>query len=132
MRHSGLEGDKSYEIQIPSGRTLLYRDIQLKHGLSAIIPRTGKLMRNKFWAGTLIENATQGFARDIFMDRVLALKDAGHKVCLRIHDEVIIEADKDNAKDAAADVENIMSTAPEWCDDFPLAAEAKIMEVYTK
>jgi DNA polymerase I-like protein with 3'-5' exonuclease and polymerase domains len=132
MRVSGLEEDKSYEIELPSGRSLLYRDIGLQHGLSAVITRGGKLVRNKFWAGTLIENATQAFARDIFMDRVLALRAAGHRVILRIHDEVIIETDASDAKDAAEDVERIMSTSPEWCATMPLATEVQIMDRYTK
>jgi DNA polymerase len=80
----------------------------------------------------LIENATQAFARDVFMDRVLALRKAGHKVILRVHDEVVIEADIDNAEEAAEDINRIMSESPEWCSSLPLGTDVEQMERYTK
>ena len=121
-----------YEIGLPSGRTMKYRNVELEKGLSAEIPRGGKMQRLRFWKGTLIENATQAFARDVFMDRVIALRKAGHKVVLRVHDEVVIEADKDNAKEAAEDIRRIMSEPPEWCASLPLGADVEQMERYTK
>ena len=90
------------------------------------------MQRLRFWKGTLIENATQAFARDVFMDRVLALRRAGHKVVLRVHDEVVIEADLDNVKDAMGDIQNIMNKPPEWCLSLPLDADVEQMERYTK
>ena len=66
------------------------------------------------------------------MDRVIALRKAGHKVVLRVHDEVVIEADKDNAKEAAEDIRRIMSEPPEWCASLPLGADVEQMERYTK
>jgi DNA polymerase len=132
MRLSAQEKDRLYEIELPSGRSMRYRDVQVEGGLSAVIPRTGKLSRIKFWSGMLMENATQAFARDLFMDRVLALREAGHKVVLRVHDEVVIEADQDNHKEAAEDIERIMSSNPEWCETMPMAAECDAMERYTK
>jgi len=132
MRESAYEGDHSYEIELPSGRTLKYRDVTLNGGLSAVIPRTGQLQRNRFWAGTLIENATQGFARDIFMDRVLALRKNDHRICLRVHDEVVIEADEDNHQDAMKDIHDVMTTSPEWCPTMPLGTDVVPMHRYTK
>ena len=91
-----------------------------------------KMKRLRFWKGTLIENATQAFARDVFMDRVLALRKAGHNVILRVHDEVVIEADLDNAEDASKDIDRIMSEPPEWCKSLPLGTDVEQMERYTK
>ena len=129
MRESNGE---DYEIGLPSGRTMKYRRVELEKGLSAEIPRGGKMQRLRFWKGTLIENATQAFARDVFMDRVLALRKAGHRVVLRVHDEVVIEADLDNAKEAAEDIDRIMSEPPEWCKSLPLGTDVEQMERYTK
>ena len=123
---------ETYEIGLPSGRSLRYRNVELEKGLSAEIPRGGRMQRLRFWKGTLIENASQAFARDVFMDRVLALRRAGHKVVLRVHDEVVIEADQDNVKDAMEDVKRIMSQPPEWCLSLPLDADVEQMERYTK
>ena len=121
-----------YEIGLPSGRTMKYRNVELEKGLSAEIPRGGRMQRLRFWKGTLIENATQAFARDVFMDRVLALRKAGHNVILRVHDEVVIEADLDNAEDASKDIDRIMSEPPEWCKSLPLGTDVEQMERYTK
>lgn len=129
MRNSVGE---TYEIGLPSGRSLRYRNVELEKGLSAEIPRGGRMQRLRFWKGTLIENASQAFARDVFMDRVLALRRAGHKVVLRVHDEVVIEADQDNVKDAMEDIQNIMTQPPEWCLSLPLDADVEQMERYTK
>jgi DNA polymerase I-like protein with 3'-5' exonuclease and polymerase domains len=121
-----------YQIELPSGRQLNYRNVELEKGLSAEIPRGGRMQKLRFWKGTLIENATQAFARDVFMDRVLALRKAGHKVILRVHDEVVIEADIDNAEEAAEDINRIMSESPEWCSSLPLGTDVEQMERYTK
>jgi len=132
MKGAAMEEDRKYEIELPSGRYITYRNVDLKNGLSAEILRTGKRMRLKFWAGTLIENATQAFARDVFMDRVLALRANGHRIILRVHDEVVIEADKDNWQEAAADIHDVMTTSPEWCKTLPLGTDVDMMDRYTK
>lgn len=132
MRNTAIEDNKTYEIVLPSGRPITYRNVSLNNGLSAEILRGGNRMRLKFWAGTLIENATQAFARDVFMDRVLALRENGHRIILRVHDEVVIEADKDNWQEAAADIKNVMTQPPEWCSNLPLGTDVDMMEHYTK
>lgn len=123
---------ETYEIGLPSGRTMKYRNVELEKGLSAEIPRGGRMQRLRFWKGTLIENATQAFARDVFMDRVLALRKAGHNIILRVHDEVVIESDIDNAEEASKDIERVMSEPPEWCKTLPLGTDVEQMERYTK
>ena len=66
------------------------------------------------------------------MDRVLALRKAGHNVILRVHDEVVVETDLSDAKDAAEDIQRIMSEPPEWCKSLPLGADVEQMEKYAK
>ena len=39
------------------------------------------------------------------------------------HDEIVVVAPKKDAKKCLADMIHIMSTAPEWADGLPLAAE---------
>ena len=65
-------------------------------------------------------------------DRVLALREHGHNIILRVHDEVVIESDKDNWQEAASDILNVMTTPPEWCQSLPLGTEVDMMEHYTK
>jgi len=120
------------EVELPNLRRLIYRDVQGGFDSSGTVPRNGKMMRCKLYGGLLAENLTQAFARDIFMDRVVALSDKGYEVIMRVHDEVVCLVDEDKAEEARKDVETIMSTPPEWCKNLPMGAEATIMKYYAK
>ncbi len=120
-----------FKVVMPSGRALLYRDVRNgSEGTSALLMRNGVLMRLRVWPGATVENLTQAFSRDIFMDRVLAIHDAGYDVALRVHDEVVVEVDEDKAEEAKEHICRIMKTSPAWCQDLPLAAEAKFGKTY--
>jgi DNA polymerase I-like protein with 3'-5' exonuclease and polymerase domains len=119
-------------VTLPSLRTLTYRDVKAGFESSGVIPRNGKMLRSKLYGGLLAENLTQAFARDIFMDRVVALSDKGYEVILRVHDEVVCLVDEANAEQARKDIEAIMSTPPEWCKNLPMGAEASVMRYYAK
>jgi DNA polymerase I-like protein with 3'-5' exonuclease and polymerase domains len=119
-------------VTLPSLRTLTYRDVKAGFESSGVIPRNGKMLRSKLYGGLLAENLTQAFARDIFMDRVVALSDKGYEVILRVHDEVVCLVDEANAEEARKDIEAIMSTPPEWCKNLPMGAEATVMRYYAK
>lgn len=119
-------------VALPSKRTLVYRDVKAGYESSGVIPRNGKMLRSKLYGGLLAENLTQAFARDIFMDRVVALTEKGYEVILRVHDEVVCLVDEANAKEAQAEIESIMATPPEWCSSLPMGAEAAVMKFYAK
>ena len=56
---------------------------------------------------------------------------AGYEILWSVHDELIIEVDIDDTT-ACKHIEKIMSTAPEWLSDCPIAAEAYEANAYTK
>ncbi len=122
------------EVELPNLRTLIYREVKGGFDSSGTVPRNGKMMRCKLYGGLLAENATQAFARDVFMDRVTALSDKGYEVIMRVHDEAVclVEADEATAEEARRDIETIMSTPPEWCKTLPMGAEATVMRYYAK
>jgi len=132
MHRAALSPEKVYEIELPSGRIMRYENVSSRGGLTANIIRNGRKMKLKYWAGILIENVVQAFARDIFMDRALALRHAGHNIILRVHDEFLFIGDKSSAESEKESIEEIMTTAPEWCDNFPLATDCHILERYGK
>lgn len=122
----------SLNVRLPKGRTLTYREIKGERGeFSGVIPRNGKMMRSKLYGGLLAENLTQAFARDIFMDRVSILSGR-YEVILRVHDEVVCLVDESEADAALKDIESTMATAPEWCADLPVGAEAALTKQYVK
>jgi hypothetical protein len=133
LRMSVTRDDETYNVELPSGRTLSYRKPNNNEGhLSAEIVRGGKYVRMKWWGGSLTENLTQAMARDCFMSAVQRIREAGIPVIMRVHDEVVCcvkDSDADTVKQV---VESIMHKAPEWVSNLPLASETKITKKYEK
>jgi DNA polymerase I-like protein with 3'-5' exonuclease and polymerase domains len=47
-----------------------------------------------------------------------------YHVAFQVHDEIIITAPAEKATEAEQHLVEIMSTAPSWCADLPVACEA--------
>jgi len=125
--------DNDAHVQLPSGRKMTYRRVSVDHGgLTAEIPRQGKLMRLGFWGGVICENLVQACARDVFMDCCLRIEAAGIPIIMRVHDEVVCLVPEESAQERLNQITEIMSTAPTWASDLPLAAEGSISKVYKK
>jgi hypothetical protein len=150
---------RPYKILLPSGRYISYNKIkrmrenyirkyeQVIDGVTTVIEEEATRMvtlvqriRNSrktwanCWGGVVMENVAQGLARDTFVDRWLAVEDAGwdDHVILHVHDELLLEVDECIADQCLTECEEIMSTSPQWIPDLPIAAEGKILDVYTK
>lgn len=130
----------NYRVVLPSGRVLRYEKVKCERRLKP--DKNGKPQmsvvftmdiggrRFETYGGKLTENATQGFARDVFGEHLLDLHDTpGIDVLFSSHDEAIMETDQNIT---AKDVERIMSRCPEWCKGLPVAAEAKEVPHYLK
>jgi DNA polymerase len=125
--------DHHVEISLPSGRSITYRNVSTDHGgLTAEIPRNGKMLRLGLWGGVLCENIVQAVARDCFMDRCLALYRANLACCMRVHDEAVIVVPETTAKEDFKRALHIMTQTPPWAAGLPLAAEGIISKTYTK
>lgn len=129
MRQSGGE---DYHMELPSGRVMRYREVKVEHGVSALIPRGGKMMRLSFWGGSLTENLVQSTSRDIFMDGVLNLSDAGLPPCIRVHDEAVCLLPEETAESDLKTMQACMSRVPDWIPGLPLFTEGKLSKRYTK
>jgi hypothetical protein len=126
-------GDQHAEVALPSGRSITYRNVSTDHGgLTAEIPRNGKMLRLGIWGGVITENLVQAVARDVFMDRCVALYNANLKCCLRVHDEAVIVVPQETAERDYKRAVEIMTEAPSWAAGLPLAAEGMISTTYTK
>ena len=73
----------------------------------------------------------QATARDVFADCYARVLNAGFEVVWSVHDELIVEVDE-NDKDAAKEIENLMSITPDWLEGCPIGAEAYEATKYTK
>ena len=124
-RHNGQD----FHVPLYSGRELIYRDI---HPFAGEWRATVQGRVSAYYGGKLCENVTQATARDIFCCMLLALEDAGYICRFHVHDEVVLEVPEAEAEFAAKEVQQIMSTTPEWMPSCPLAAETIISTHYCK
>lgn len=107
------------EIELPSTRRLRYHNACIRSGYL-------QLGNVPIWGGSITENVTQAVARDILMEGVLRLNEAGLTVRHRVHDEVIIQHPIEGIEEAKVLANKILCTPPKWAFDLPLAGKAKI------
>lgn len=134
----GKNGDPLLTIQLPSGRSLFYRNIQSgkdANGRETIIydgidQYTKKWGPVRSWGAKFAENITQAIARDIMAvaGRKVILMHPGVELLLSVHDELIFEGDPDMLDDIAMTV----TENPLWAGGLPLKAEGKAMRRYRK
>jgi len=133
----GKEIFTKFTVELPSGRVLDY-GVLGKHGegattqFTAQVPRHGRSATVRLWGGLVAENASQALARDIFSDMLLRVEEAGHKVIMHVHDELVVEAKADEAEETLSDIIKIMSQPPTWIPDIPVEAEGAIQTRYEK
>lgn len=136
------KADGQFEVGLPSGRVLTYRNIMSqwpenqkhdkegrmrKPAWTAAVERGGPQI--PFYGGKLCENLVQAVARDVMGASILRLEKAGIPVVMHIHDEAVCEVDKDIP---AGEIERLMSESPEWLEGCPIGAEAVDAERYKK
>lgn len=131
----------SFKFDLPSGRAVRWWNptpvVEQEDGK---VVKTGEYKaanekggpRYFTWGGRLTENVVQALARDVFAYHLLQLTDLGFRVLWHVHDEVIIEVPAKTADDDLKDIIAVMSKAPPWMSDLPLAAEGALHEQYTK
>lgn len=110
---------------LPSGRSLCYPSPQINE--DGVISYMGvnqysrKWSRLKTYSGKLVENAIQGIARDVLAHNMPLIDEAGYKILLTVHDEVITEA-LDTKAFSVASLSALLANQPTWAPGFPLAA----------
>ena len=137
FKEGGSVGDVSFfkegsnrHLVLPSGRSIVYRNCTKRNEVN---PFTGKeqevIYRKdyrkkgspvKVWGGIICENVVQAYARDVLTDALVRLDHGGFRAVGSVHDEVIVEASTERELHRIGE---IMTTAPRWMTDFPLAAE---------
>ena len=112
---------------LPSGRRLAYlkpRQQPNRFGRMSLtyegVGQNHKWSRQETYSGRLVENATQAIARDILAEAMDRISAEDLNIVAHVHDEVIIEAPKDQY--TVDEVCKLMSVNPAWCKDLPLAA----------
>jgi len=119
-----LKGDFLH-MRLPSGRTIIYpfpkveiteTDWGKRKQQLTYLASGGK--RTSTYGGKLVENVTQGIARDILADALKRLDKEGYKIIFHVHDEVIIEGTY-----PPEDISEIMCDIESWADGNVIDAE---------
>jgi len=118
-------------IRLPSGRVLRYfrpflNDRQICY--EGIDTYTRRFQVTDTYGGKLAENVTQAVARDVLVDAMLRLEEAGFPLIGTVHDEVLMEGRDEDLKQ----VLGLMRQNPDWAEDLPLDATGFIDDRFRK
>jgi DNA polymerase len=129
-------------ITLPSGRNLIYRNarIEMMHPKwdptgekrPTIVYDTPHGFSRILYGGLLAENIVQAICRDLLADAMIRLETAGWPIVLHVHDEVVMEVDEGDAERCLHDAAILMSTPPDWAEEFPVRVEGFVTEHYGK
>lgn len=130
--------------QLPSGRVLFYfnpqvrmvKDTFLEDDIAIEEPGqvkykevitcnvvdsvTKQWLRRPLYGGLLCENNIQSFCRDLLVEAMLRVEQAGYFVVMHVHDEILSEVDKGFG--SLAEFIKIMEIVPAWATNMPIKA----------
>jgi DNA polymerase I-like protein with 3'-5' exonuclease and polymerase domains len=118
IRYPALRANGSNYEYIGDART--YRKAVTDRVMSG---QVSDISWTKIYGGKVTENIIQAMARIVVSEQMTAVGRHYH-VAFQVHDEIIITAPADKATEAEQHLVTIMSTAPSWCADLPVACEA--------
>ncbi len=97
----------------------------------------GQLPQSKRWGritthgGVLTENACQAIAADFLTHGVLIAEAHGYQTLFKVHDQGVFKFEPDKGQ-SVDHLTGLMTTVPKWAPGFPLAAEAGVVDFFTK
>lgn len=123
---------------LPSGHSLAYPSPEIKtdpkfdkEGLTFKAPdKTGRMVSQRTWGGTLVENLVQGIARDCLAESLLRMDAAGYAIPLHVHDEIISEVPI--GESSVDEITTIMGQPIDWAPGLPLKAAGFECDFYQK
>jgi len=123
---------------LPSGHSLTYPSPEIKldpkfgkDGLTFKAPdKSGRMVAQRTWGGTLVENLVQAIARDCLAENLMRLDEAGYPIVLHVHDEAIL--DVPIGVSSVEEVTGIMGQEIPWAPGLPLKAAGFECDFYQK
>lgn len=129
-----MKSNKKYlKIRLPSGRILYYVDPVITEGdleYMGWVSQIQKWQKIYTYGGKLVENITQGVARDILANALVNLRDTDYNVILHVHDEIVTEVDSN--KGNVDEFVKLITDVPAWADGCPIKAEGWAKKYYCK
>ena len=124
-------------IRLPSGRELAYAKPRIgenRFGGESVtyegLGMTKKWERIETFGGKLVENITQGTARDLLVFAMKQLRNRGFDIVMHVHDEIVLEVP--HGVSSVEEICSIMAENPPWAKGLPLKADGYECEFYRK
>ena len=124
-------------IKLLSGRKLAYVKPMLQenqYGSEAItyegLNGAKKWDRLESYGPKLVENIVQATARDILAGVMKRLTEKGFRICMHIHDEVVVEVPE--GESSVKEICDLMGITPPWAEGLKLRADGYECPFYQK
>ena len=126
-------------IRLPSGRKLCYWETRLvpdDRGRQSIVYK-GVNQTTKQWAdvetygGKIVENIVQAIARDCLAVAMTRVAQAGYRIVMHVHDEMIVDVPVEDTG-ALAFINAQMAEPIDWAPGLPLKGDGYICDFYQK
>lgn len=144
-----IAGRNVVKLGLPSGRAIYYWDPQiLQQGKKAelAVESFGQVAADatrvkakaegahlsRIYGGKLCENIVQAVAFDLLLESLIKLNKTGARIAFHVHDEIVVEARKEDAEATAERMRQVMTEVPAWARGLVLVTEPEIMERYKK
>lgn len=125
-------------IRLLSGRKLAYFDARLEDtrkgesityaGVEQNSKRWGRL---ETWGGKLVENIVQATARDCLAETMKKVSEAGYRIVMHVHDEIIADVPKQDT-DALKKITDLMAEEISWAPGLLLRGDGYETPFYKK
>ena len=132
----GYQGGMLF-IKLLSGRKLAYVKPMLQenqYGSKAItyegLNGAKKWDRLESYGPKLVENIVQATARDILAGVMKRLTEKGFRICMHIHDEVVVEVPE--GESSVKEICDLMGITPSWAEGLRLRADGYECPFYQK
>ncbi|MCR4646263.1 MAG: DNA polymerase [Oscillospiraceae bacterium] len=137
FRYEGApDGLHFLTIQLPSGRKLYYCNPYIgenrfgKPSLHYWGANTGNWCDLETYGGKLTENVVQAIARDCLAAALQRIEDAGYRIVMHIHDEVILDVPEERAD--LGEICRLMCEPIDWAPGLLLNADGFVGDYYKK
>jgi DNA polymerase len=127
-------------IQLPSGRQLIYREMQTglnRFGKPSLVYKGVNQTSRKWesietYGGKLVENIVQAIARDCLAEALITIEKNCLDPVLHVHDEIVCEVPREDAQSALERILAHFKRTPSWARGLPLKGSGFITEYYKK
>lgn len=117
-------------IKLPNGLYIYYPELEWDtsevKGRYIYKSRRGKV---GVWGGSVVENIVQALARIVVGEQMIKIAKR-YKPVLTVHDAIVCTAPREEADEALKFMMDVMSEAPEWARDLPVACEGDYADNY--